>query len=266
MRSSMHTLFAASLATSLAACVAAVPKELADARAAYERASHGRAAELAPTELHIAKAALDEAEQAFGENPNEPATYDLAHVARRRSLFAELTASRLVETELEAQGLQKAQANALTQARADHASSERDASEANQRVQVMKERLANVASVEQDQRGTIVTLAASRLFSSNESTLLRTAERLLNEVSRALPSSGESRIRVESYTDSWGSEDANLIFSQERAEAVRSYLVSRGYEPARIQAWGMGESQPLASNDDAEGRARNRRVELVLKP
>jgi outer membrane protein OmpA-like peptidoglycan-associated protein len=269
MQSNQKIVFAASLAMGLAACATAVPKELTDARAAYERASHGRATELAPTDLHKAKTALDRAEHAFGEDPSDQTTRDLAYVAQRKSQLAEVMASRAAETntkERAEQDLDKAQANALTQARADLATSERDANEANQRAKAMEERLTNLADVKQDQRGTIVTLSGSVLFPSNKATLLPTAEKRLNEVSEALLSSSESGIRVEGYTDSQGADEANMTLSQRRADAVRNYLVSRGYEPARIQAQGMGESQPVASNESAEGRANNRRVELVLSP
>jgi outer membrane protein OmpA-like peptidoglycan-associated protein len=57
----------------------------------------------------------------------------------------------------------------------------------------------------------------------------------------------------------------NRELSQERASAVRSYLVSRGVDENRIRAEGRGEAEPIASNDDPEGRANNRRVELVVR-
>jgi outer membrane protein OmpA-like peptidoglycan-associated protein len=269
MQSNHKIVFAALLATSLAACAVAVPKELADARAAYGRASHGPAATLAPTDLHKAKSALDQAELAFGENPSDQATRDLAYVAQRKSQLAEVMASRATESNLKdkaEQDLQKAQAGALTQARADLATSEKNTNEANQRTKAMEERLSQLADVKEDQRGTVVTLSGSVLFASNKSTLLPAAETRLNEVGEALMTSKERNVTVEGHTDSRGTDDANISLSQRRAEAVRSYLVSRGYEADRIQARGMGKAQPIASNDSAEGRANNRRVEIVLGP
>ena len=62
-----------------------------------------------------------------------------------------------------------------------------------------------------------------------------------------------------------GSDAKNLDLSQRRAEAVRSYLVSQGVKPERIKAVGKGETVPVADNKSPEGRANNRRVEIVVK-
>jgi OOP family OmpA-OmpF porin len=69
-------------------------------------------------------------------------------------------------------------------------------------------------------------------------------------------------VRVEGHTDSVGTDAYNQGLSERRAEAVRGHLVSRGVSASRLSAVGYGESQPVASNDTAEGRALNRRVEL----
>lgn len=269
-------LAAVFLASGLGACAVAVPKELADARTAYDRASHGPAATLAPSDLHKAKSALNSAEEAFRDEPDDQATRDLAYVALRRSQFAEVMASRASEVNIKEQAeqdLKKAQAQkqaettgALSQAQTDLAASRQKIDEANLRTKALEERLTKLADVKEDARGTVVTLSGSVLFPSNKATLLPEAETRLHEVSEALLSSKERSITIEGYTDSRGSDDANIALSQRRAEAVRNYLVSRGYEGDRIQARGLGKSQPIASNDNAEGRANNRRVEIVLAP
>jgi outer membrane protein OmpA-like peptidoglycan-associated protein len=197
-------------------------------------------------------------------------------VALRRSQLAEVMASRASEAtkkEDAEQDLKTAQAQkqtettgALTQAQADLTASRLKTDEANQRAKALEERLTKLADVKEDARGTIVTLSGSVLFPSNKATLLPAAETRLNDVSDALMSTKERSITIEGYTDSRGSDDTNIALSQRRAEAVRSYLVSRGYEGDRIQARGLGKSQPIASNDNAEGRANNRRVEIVLAP
>ena len=71
-------------------------------------------------------------------------------------------------------------------------------------------------------------------------------------------------IVVEGYTDSVGSESANLKLSQDRADAVRNFLVSKGLPSDKLTAVGRGKSNPVAGNDTADGRANNRRVELVV--
>ena len=76
---------------------------------------------------------------------------------------------------------------------------------------------------------------------------------------------GGKRIRIEAHTDSQGGDAANLALSQQRAAAVRKVLSSAGVPAARITAVGKGETDPLTDNGTAEGRARNRRVEISLE-
>jgi outer membrane protein OmpA-like peptidoglycan-associated protein len=70
----------------------------------------------------------------------------------------------------------------------------------------------------------------------------------------------EVNITIEGYTDSQGSESYNQDLSERRAKSARDYLVRRGVAGTRIQAYGRGEADPVATNDTPEGRAQNRRV------
>ena len=75
-----------------------------------------------------------------------------------------------------------------------------------------------------------------------------------------------SAFSVEGHTDSFGSDASNNDLSQRRADAVRAYLLSQtGLPENRIAAIGYGESRPIATNDTAEGRAKNRRIDLVIR-
>lgn len=69
---------------------------------------------------------------------------------------------------------------------------------------------------------------------------------------------------VTGHTDNVGSEADNLILSKKRADAVKNYLVSKGIEQNRIETIGKGESEPLVSNETAQGREKNRRVEFII--
>jgi OmpA-OmpF porin, OOP family len=80
---------------------------------------------------------------------------------------------------------------------------------------------------------------------------------------KALPE--DATIQVTGYTDSVGTEEYNRDLSMRRAQAAQEYLVSNGVDQKRIVLSGMGESNPIASNDTAEGRAMNRRVEVVAE-
>lgn len=73
-------------------------------------------------------------------------------------------------------------------------------------------------------------------------------------------------VRIEGHTCSIGTDDYNQGLSERRADSVRRYFVDQGINPGRLAARGFGESQPIAPNDDREGRARNRRVELHPQP
>ena len=66
------------------------------------------------------------------------------------------------------------------------------------------------------------------------------------------------------HTDSIGTEAYNLKLSERRAQAVKAYLVSKGIDASRIYSEGKGEAQPIASNKTAEGRAKNRRVDIEV--
>ncbi|NIS61449.1 MAG: OmpA family protein [Proteobacteria bacterium] len=90
---------------------------------------------------------------------------------------------------------------------------------------------------------------------------------LLSKVQRAIRIFGEPHVVIEGHTDSTGSDELNEYLSQQRAEAVRAYFVANGTLPdRRIVAVGYGSKRPLASNQTPEGRAINRRIDLMIVP
>ena len=101
-------------------------------------------------------------------------------------------------------------------------------------------------------------------FEVNSAQLTPGSLSVLNNAAASLARYPEVSVEAQGHTDSQGSDAYNLRLSQQRAESVREYLVSQGVEPGRITARGYGESQPIASNDTAEGRATNRRVTLRI--
>jgi outer membrane protein OmpA-like peptidoglycan-associated protein len=125
--------------------------------------------------------------------------------------------------------------------------------------------LAALATVKEEERGLVVTLSGSVLFRSAESTLLPSAQVKLGQVADALLAIRARNLIVEGHTDSQGSESYNQGLSQRRADAVRDYLVQKGYPADRIQTRGMGKGSPIADNASPEGRANNRRVEIIIE-
>ncbi|HQS98713.1 MAG: hypothetical protein B7Y26_05670 [Hydrogenophilales bacterium 16-64-46] len=100
-------------------------------------------------------------------------------------------------------------------------------------------------------------------FDNDSAKLLPESIVILDAAADTLKQWGEVKVEVSGYTDSVSSEEYNLDLSQRRAETVRAYLIDKGIAAERLTAKGYGEASPVADNDTAEGRAKNRRVELV---
>jgi outer membrane protein OmpA-like peptidoglycan-associated protein len=102
------------------------------------------------------------------------------------------------------------------------------------------------------------------LFRSGSFELLPGARERLAKVSGIVLAYPSLHLAVEGHTDSVGGDDYNQNLSEQRAEAVRDYFVQQGVASNSIEAHGFGKTEPIASNETAEGRQQNRRVELVL--
>jgi len=246
----MQILIIVAVVALLAGCAAVPPSELISARAAYNQVSVGPAAQLVPAEVHKARVALDLAEKAFLKDDDSYQTRDLAYVAQRKAQLAD------------ALGVMAADKASKAKADADF--------EAKQ-TQIVKDTKADLAAAlaalaaKEEARGTVITLSGSVLFESAQSTLLPSAQAKLDQVSNALAAASQDRnVDIEGFTDSQGSDSYNQGLSERRAEAVRSYLVQRGFDSRRIQSRGMGETNPIADNSSPEGRANNRRVEIII--
>jgi outer membrane protein OmpA-like peptidoglycan-associated protein len=125
--------------------------------------------------------------------------------------------------------------------------------------------LATIASLKEEERGLVLTLSGSILFRSNETSLLAPARLKLEQVAKALETIRTRNLIVEGHTDSTGTAAYNQDLSQRRADAVSAYLVQKGYPADHIQSLGQGEGSPIGDNASAEGRANNRRVEIVIE-
>lgn len=261
------------------------PPELLDARSAYIRAEGGPAAQLKPDSLHEAKVALDQAERAYADDPGAYRTKDMAYLAVRRAELAEVqardakAAQDKARAEQELTGLTQSQ---LSQTRQQLASASerlsgtqqqlanektmRESAEKRAKEAIDKLAASAAGSVKQESRGTVITLPGNVLFASAKTTLLPGAQARLNAVAEALKDQADHDILVEGHTDAQGSDASNLELSQGRAQAVRDYLAAHGVPANRVRAQGLGESRPVADNNTADGRAMNRRVEIIVAP
>jgi outer membrane protein OmpA-like peptidoglycan-associated protein len=284
-------LLALTSAVVVSGCATVAPQDLVTARTAYERASKGPAARLDPADLHVARQQLDAAEASFAKDGDTQETRDQAYLAVRRSEMAEVVARTMESSENKSRvetAMQKDQKNtvALTSAELNRTKAQLDAQGTAMQVQgaaLLEEKarredaekralqaqadLAKFATVKQETRGMVITLSGSVLFASAKWDLLPSAQVKLNDVATALIKEDPlSKMVVEGHTDSQGSESYNLDLGQHRAQAVRDYLVTRGIAADRISAQGIGLSRPIADNKSPEGRANNRRVEIVVLP
>jgi len=127
-----------------------------------------------------------------------------------------------------------------------------------------REELVEIAKVKEEQSRMVITLNGAVLFKTGESNLMPTAQRKLDQVAQVLEEHEDKYITIEGHTDSRGDTSDNMDLSRARATSVMNYLVSQGVPSNRVKAVGAGESQPIAPNDTPEGRANNRRVEIIL--
>jgi OOP family OmpA-OmpF porin len=108
-----------------------------------------------------------------------------------------------------------------------------------------------------------ITYIGSKLFFENNSDKLKVASlTLLDELTLILNKYEGAQLFIDGHTDNVGSDDFNMVLSQKRTNAVRSYLIEKGIAENRLTATGFGESKPVATNETSLGRSKNRRVEL----
>jgi outer membrane protein OmpA-like peptidoglycan-associated protein len=125
------------------------------------------------------------------------------------------------------------------------------------------QQLNSILATRDSARGLIANMS-DVLFRSGSFELLPSARERLAKVSGIILAYPSLHLAVEGHTDAIGSDEYNQNLSEQRAEAVRDYFVQQGIAAASVEAHGYGKTEPIASNDTAEGRQQNRRVELVL--
>ncbi|HUG27402.1 MAG TPA: OmpA family protein [Gemmatimonadales bacterium] len=126
------------------------------------------------------------------------------------------------------------------------------------------EQTVDGATVERVGEGIQVTFASGLLYDFNSDVVKPAARTNLQALARSLAKFPDSDVLIIGHTDSVGSDDYNQGLSVRRADAAASYLISEGVTRSRIGTFGLGETEPVASNDTEWGRAANRRVEVAI--
>ncbi len=182
-----------------------------------------------------------------------------AREEKELALQKEAEAARAAELSAE----EATQARRLAESRASEAEfARREADLASQQITSLTRQLENL-QLRQTESGVVVTLG-DVLFATGQAQLVEGGRSSLEEVVDLLQTEPDKKIRVEGHTDSRGDAEANLQLSEQRAQAVREALISLGVSADRVTALGMGEDFPIASNEDEDGRAQNRRVDVIL--
>lgn len=254
----------------------AASTHLRHARAEYSRAERSQANQLVPAQVYEAKKALAQAEKAHADDPRSYQEKSLAYVAYRKAELA-MSAGREAAARNAVEGAsamyEAKQAQLLTEANQRVETGEqrlarerRARLEAQKRANEALRSLAELAQIKEEAQRTVITLDGAVLFETGKTTLLPIAQDKLRTVAKTLQDADqESKIVVVGHTDSRGSEENNSELSRARAQAVATFLGQNGLDPSRITSEGRGEAEPVASNDSPEGRANNRRVEIIVQ-
>ncbi len=281
-------------------CASATPKNAAleHARSVFiETRNDPDVFQYAPLELERAQADLQRAEKLLRQDGDKAEVEHLAYLAKQRTAIARevadmkladqavesvsavrskvLLEARTQEAELALMEAEQAKDQALAQqkeaemarkeAEAKAAEAEKArmaAAAAEERARKLESQIEELQAVKSE-RGLVITLG-DVLFDTNKSDLRSGALFTIDKLVAFLTEYPDRKVMIEGFTDSRGAEDYNQRLSERRALAVRDALVSKGIDADRIVTRGYGESFPVASNDTAEGRQRNRRVEVII--
>ena len=253
------------------------PVALEQARTAYAQAEQTPAVVAhAPVPLREANQALQRAEREWTDHHDTEEVQHLAALATQRVEIARAAAEKKVAeaqiqqaTEDRDQVLLAARTRAAQRSQLEAARAQQQAQvatsqaqAATSQVQQLQQELAALQAKQTD-RGLVLTLG-DVLFETGKADLRPGALQNLYPLVTFLQQYPERRVVIEGHTDSVGSDAYNLDLSQRRADAVRDFLLQNGVNPAQLTTRGYGKASPVASNNTAEGRQQNRRVELII--
>ena len=286
----------------LAACVLVAgacattrrPAELSQAEVIYQ-GLQGRTDASVESDVIRARDAISAAQQALDARQHRDYVEGLAHIALRAAQTAEAEHARVAaqtmadtlrtsrlnrllalsqqqrDALMAQQALSAAEIAALRERTAtvsqEADSLRRAAEQANERLNAaltqLRTLVTEITNLRETTRGLVISLS-DILFDVDQATLRTGAEQNVRRIAAILNQYPEHQIAVEGHTDATGGDAYNQKLSEERAASVRLSLVAGGVDPSRITSRGYGKTQPVATNETAEGRQQNRRVEVIV--
>ncbi|MDZ4348358.1 MAG: OmpA family protein [Xanthomonadaceae bacterium] len=207
----------------------------------------------------LLEAARRDAEMARREAEN----LRMLSLTRAEEIQRERSARELSAAEAEAAQAEAEQARRLAEARAREASlARREAELASATAATLRMQLDGLVA-RREARGEAMALSGD-VFATGQSALRPEARDNLSRLIEFVQRRPDAQVLIEGHTDSSGSASQNQALSEKRAQTVRQALIEEGVDPRRLTAVGMGQGQPIGDNRTAEGRARNRRVEVIV--
>lgn len=271
MKVNNRALVGLAVAAVLSACSAAPPRNepLETARTMVPEVERSPRAGVAAADIANARTSLDAANRLAASKAK---MLDIEYEANNAVTSAQIANEKILTAQANeeiASGTAQRQA-VLIQAReresqrsADQAGDERrQANAAESRADSLEAELADL-KVKKTERGLVLTLG-DVLFDTSQATLKSGAYGTLDRLATALREKSGRRVLIEGHTDSVGSDESNQGLSERRAQSVQLTLTQRGVARDQTSALGKGENFPVATNDSAEGRQSNRRVELIF--
>ena len=271
MKLSKQVVLSVAIAAILSACSTPPPRNeaLETARTMVPQVEQSPRAGVAAADISNARKSLEAANH-LAEAKGKRA--DIEYEANNAVTSAQIANEKILTAQAKeeiANGTAQRQA-VLMQAReresqrsADQAGeANRQADASAQRVDSLEAELADL-KVQKTERGLVLTLG-DVLFDTGQATLKSSSYGTLDRLATALREKSARKVLIEGHTDNVGSDESNQGLSERRAQSVQSALMQRDVARSQVTALGKGENFPIASNDSADGRQSNRRVELIF--
>jgi outer membrane protein OmpA-like peptidoglycan-associated protein len=271
MKSNNRIVLTLAIAAVLSACSAAPPRHesLELARTTVAEVEQSPRAGVAAADIASARTSLDTANR-LAESKAKVSEIDFeatnalisAQIAKEKILTVEAN-EQIASGTAQRQGILLQARERESQRSADQAvDSRRQAADSQQRVDSLEAQLADL-KLQKTERGLVLTLG-DVLFDTSQATLKPGAYGTLDRLAMALREQPGRKVLIEGHTDNVGSEESNQGLSERRAQSVQVGLTQRGVPRNQVTTLGKGENFPIASNENADGRQSNRRVELIF--